>query len=237
MLMNFSRIPNLVSIVVPVFNNVQYLEDCLSSLIGQTYKDIEIILVDDHSTEDIATFVDHWQEDVASVLGPNRLLYFRLPRNTKQPGSATTGLFLAQGEFIACQAADDVSHPERLEKELQFLGEHPEVDMVGTCFASFKDGDIEHATPASWLAYGRENISKSYSLGRHCICDGTVMMRGAAFDRLGGWTRRMKSVSDFEFIARYISNGVIAENLPTVLYYYRLHADQTTNRLIRGEDW
>jgi len=109
--------------------------------------------------------------------------------------------------------------------------------MVATNYATFNDSDLAHTKPADWLVYGRENIRKSYASGRHCICDGTVMMRGTTFDRLGGWTRRMKSVSDFEFIARYVSNGVVAENMDAILYYYRLHDGQTSRRLARGEEW
>lgn len=233
------RIPNMVSIVIPVYNNAKYLLDCLSSVLHQTYTDIEIILVDDHSTDDCQTLIQDWRESSIEVLPRDRVTYFALPRNVKQPGSTTMGLFLARGEFIACQAADDVSHLNRLEKQIAYLRQFPEVDMVGTCYASFKGEDIEHPTwdNSGWLVYGREAIAQSYALGRHCVCDGTVVMRGTVFDRLGGWTRRLTSVSDFEFIGRYVSNGVVTENLQETLYYYRLHSGQTTQRIARGEAW
>lgn len=187
--------------------------------------------------------IGEWKCKVADVLPEDRIAYVRLPRNVKQPGSATTGLFLARGEFIACQAAHDLSHPTRIEKQVNFLHEHPDVDMVGTTvgttYEAFNDGDFEHRTVehAGWLAYGREQIRKSYSNGQHCVCDGTILMRGHVFDRLGGWTRRMKGVSDFEFVGRYVSSGVATENLTDILYYYRVHPGQTTQRLARGEDW
>lgn len=235
----FERTPNLVSVVVPIYNNVRYLPECLSSLVNQTYKNIEIILVDDCSTDHCRDFIDDWREQVSDVLSPDRIIYIQLPRNVKQPGSATVGLYLSRGEFIACQAADDLSHPQRLEKQLSYLEQHPEVDMVGTNYASFHDGDFEHRTLeySGWIVYGREQIRQSYALGRHCVCDGTIVMRGPLFDRIGGWTRRLKGVSDFEFVGRYVSSGAITENLQEVLYFYRLHPEQTTNRIARGEEW
>ncbi|WP_067619934.1 glycosyltransferase family 2 protein [Alicyclobacillus acidiphilus] len=235
----FERVPNLVSIVVPVYNNAVYLPACLDSLVNQTYRNIEIVIVDDHSTDDCAEVVSRWQSEVAHRLPPERIIFVSLPVNVKQPGSATVGLFLAQGEFIACQAADDLSHPERIQRQVEYLRKHSDVEMVGTNYATFEDGDLEHASLdySVWIKYGREQIRQSYGLGEHCVCDGTILMRGAAFDRMGGWTRRMTSASDFEFVGRYVSGGVVTENLPDVLYYYRLHPGQTTQRLARGESW
>lgn len=236
--MEITRVPNLVSIVVPVYNTLPFLSECLNSLTNQTYKDIEIIIIDDNSTDGCEEFIQQWRGQKASVLREDRFIYLKLPRNTKQPGSATTGLFLARGEFIACQASDDLAHPNRLEKQLDFLFEHTDVEMVGTRYANFSDGHFEKQSYSDdWLVFGREEIRKSYALGRHCVCDGTVMMRGSAFDRIGGWTRRMQGVSDFEFIGRYVSSGVVTENIPAVLYYYRIHEGQTTQRLGRGEHW
>lgn len=235
----FYRTPNLVSIVIPVYNNVKYLPECLSNLLNQTYKDIELIIVDDCSTDNCSQFVERWKEQNAHALSANRILYVQLPRNVRQPGSATVALFLAKGEFIAVQAADDFSHPERIEKQLNYLNAHPDVEMVGTNYATFNDGDFENRTldNSGWIVYGRQQIRQSYALGRHCVCDGTLLMRGRAFDRVGGWTRKYKAVSDFEFVGRYVTSGVVTENIPDVLYFYRIHSEQTSQKNARGEGW
>ncbi|GMA58954.1 glycosyl transferase family 2 [Alicyclobacillus sacchari] len=234
----YQRIPGLVSVVIPVYNALPYLEDCLDSLLAQTYRSLEIIVVDDCSTDDCPGWVATWQARHGKQLSAKAFVYLRLPRNVKQPGSATCGMFLAQGEFIACQAADDISSPNRIEQQVAYMRANPDVDLVGTNYATFV-GDPAMSTPvfSGWLRFGREEIREAYACGMHCVCDGTVLMRGTAFDAIGGWTRAFGAASDFEFIARYVTRGAIVENIPEILYYYRLHDGQTTQRLARGGNW
>lgn len=231
------RVEDLVSIVVPVHNAESYIGACLSSLATQTYKNVEILVVDDGSTDATEDVVATWRQNEGRDIAQDRFAYLRLPRNTKQPGAVTTGLFMARGQWIATQAADDLSHPERLEKQVRFLQEHPDVEMLGTRYATFFNEDLDQQIIPDWLAFGWEAIRQSYSLGQHCVCDGTLMLRGATFDRLGGWNRRLQGVSDYEFVARYVEQGVVTENLQEVLYYYRDHPAQTTKKLARGEMW
>lgn len=235
--MPFNRIGNLVSIVVSNYNCSQYIADCLDSLVSQTYSNIEIIVVDDASTDGSQEAIQRWQQTSGAKLEPHRFVYLELPRNTKQPGAITTGMFLAQGEFIAFQSADDLSHPERIQKQFNYFCSHPEVEMLGANYVGFRDGDFGNFIKAEWLAFTPQEIRRRYSIGQHCICDGTVMLRGLVFDRLGGWTRKLPSVSDYEFVARYIANQVAPDNLQEVLYYYRSHPGQTSQKIARGEEW
>ncbi|SDW29573.1 Glycosyl transferase family 2 [Alicyclobacillus hesperidum] len=233
------RIPGLVSVVIPVYNALPYLEASLNSILAQTYRHIEIIVVDDCSTDDCPRWVAKWKAMHRQHLPSEAFVYLRLPRNVKQAGSATCGLFLARGEFIACQAADDISATIRIERQVAYMRANPDVDMVGTNYATFAGESLATSTLAysGWLRFGREEIRDAYARGLHCVCDGTILLRGTTFDAIGGWTRALGAASDFDFIARYVTRGAIVDNMPDVLYYYRLHDGQTTRRLARGEVW
>lgn len=219
--MSIARIDQLVSVVIPCFNAESYIEDCLDHLYDQIYPSIEIIVVDDASTDSSVDRIQLWQ----SRRRFPRLTLLQLPRNVGFSGSLTTGLFLAYGEYIAIHDADDYSHPERISKQVEFLVNHSHISMVGTNYMAFDDCDILKQTPSNWLSYG-EDIPRRYAIGDHCVSHPTLLFRGDVFDRMGGLSRNMNGAEDYEFIAKCVSHGIRVENLRETLYYYRSHMDQ-----------
>jgi glycosyltransferase involved in cell wall biosynthesis len=192
----------------------------------QTYPHIEIIVVDDASTDQTRRVVQKWiQTSKVNRIKGRKVVLIPLPRNLGFAGAVTTGMFATRGEFIAFQDSDDLSHPKRIQKQVQYLRKHPNIDLVGTKYAAFKDGNFRDKEIATWIQYG-EQIRKTYAEGGHCVCHSSTLFRGSVFDRLGGETRRMNGDEDYEFIAKCISNGVGIENIPEVLYYYRSHPAQ-----------
>lgn len=225
--MSFQRVPGLVSIVITVYNKVPYLTDCLTSLLSQTYPSWELILIDDASTDGSYEHVMNWLNSNEPLLREGKGIYtLRLPRNTGYAGAITAGMYLAKGEFIAIQDADDLSHPERLARQVHYLNNNPQIDLLGTNYEVFEDGQPDRRKPVYWLKYG-DQIGKVYAKGGHCICHGTAMFRGIVFDRIGGHTRRIEGAEDYEFIAKVIKPGARnVDNLREVLYYYRKHQQQ-----------
>lgn len=220
------RVAGKVSIVVPIRNRGPYLKECLDSIKKQTYPHLELILIDDASTDRSLDVVAQWlaeNEDFSSCV---EIVVTKLPRNVGFSGAVTTGFFLAEGEYIAVQDADDFSHELRIEKQVKFLRDHPEVDLVGTNYVHFRDEDsIRHYTPANWLHYG-DDIRRVYQNGGHCICHGTILFRAAVFDEIGGLTRKINGAEDYEFIVKFLHKGCKIENLHDELYFYRRHGEQ-----------
>ena len=225
--MSFQRVPGLVSIVITVYNKLPYLTDCLTSLLNQTYPSWELILIDDASTDGSYEKIMNWLNSNEPLLREGKGIYtLRLPRNTGYAGAITAGMYLAKGEFIAIQDADDLSHPERLARQVLYLNNNPQMDLLGTNYEVFEDGKPDNRKSVHWLKYG-DQIGKVYTKGGHCICHGTAMIRGAVFDRIGGHTRRIEGAEDYEFIAKVIKPGARnVDNLREVLYYYRKHQNQ-----------
>ncbi|PEJ84962.1 glycosyl transferase [Bacillus toyonensis] len=221
-LLSYPRTVGMVSIIVPVYNQEKYIEECIRSLLAQSYNNIEIIIIDDASIDNTV--------DIIKNINHTNVILVELPRNIGYSGAVTTGLFMAKGEFIAMQDSDDVSHPQRIEKQVNFLLEHPEKELVGTCYSYSIDNHYFEKEISQWLKFGEEIIS-SYKKGEHCICCGTILFRGHNFDRLGGFNRNLYLVEDYEFLSRYITNNVTVENIPEALYYYRIHSKQRSKDL------
>jgi len=220
--MVYERKKGFVSVVIPCYNAAFFIHDCLEGLLKQTYKNFEVIVVNDASTDQSGERIQEWINNN----NPFFPIYLaNLPRNVGFSGAITTGFYLSKGEYIAVNDADDISHPERLEKQVAFLQKNPNIALVGTNYASFPDGNFEKKTPANWLAYGKD-IRKVYANGKHCICHGTIMFRGDVFDQIGGPTRRIKGAEDYEFIVKFLNAKLEVENLREILYFYRNHPKQ-----------
>ncbi|WP_338473087.1 glycosyltransferase family 2 protein [Niallia sp. XMNu-256] len=225
------RIDGLVSVVIPCYNASLFIEDCLNGLVSQTYQNLEVIIVNDASTDDTKNTIERW---LANTNPPFKTIICNLPFNIGFAGALTTGYFMSSGEYIAVNDADDISHPSRIEKQVNFLLSNPDYDLIGTNYKSFSGLDKEKGKVADWLYYGKD-IRKIYALGKHCVCHGTILFRGKVFDLLGGPTRRIGGAEDYEFIVKFLNANLKIENLREVLYYYRLHEKQRS-RTFYGSD-
>lgn len=212
----------MVSVVVPVYNREKYIEECINSLLAQSYHNIEIIIVDDSSTDNTVSIIKN--------ICQKNIILVELPRHVGFSGAVTIGLFMAKGEFIAMQDSDDTSHQRRIEKQVKFLLEQPEKDLVGSCYTFFEDTCHVNSGFSNWIKFGDE-IKKAYENGNHVICYGTILFRGNTFDRLGGLNRKLDLIEDYEFLSRYITNGVSVENIPEILYNYRIHPNQRSKQI------
>lgn len=219
--MPYERIDRLVSVVIPCYNVEQYIEECLDHLYDQTYKEIEIIVVDDASTDRTVEMIQMWRQrkDIP------RFTLLQLPRNVGFSGALTSGFFLAQGEYIAIHDSDDYSHKDRLHKQVDYLQTHLNIDLVGTNYMAFEDDDIHQQKVSNWLCYG-DDIKLEYVKGGHCVSHPTALFRASVFDQIGGLTRKINGAEDYEYIVKFIQNGYSVDNLPDVLYFYRSHSKQ-----------
>jgi glycosyltransferase involved in cell wall biosynthesis len=112
-----------VSVLMTMFNARAYLQPAIESLLAQSYPDFELIILDDGSTDDSVT--------VAEGFADARIRLVRNAANRGQNACLNQGLALTRGEFVARQDADDLSHPDRLKKQMRFLEDHPEIALLG----------------------------------------------------------------------------------------------------------
>lgn len=222
--MSMHRRHGLVSVVVTSWNRRPYILKCLNQLAAQTYPNIEIIIVDDASSDGTQDVIRRWKRQLRPALR-SRIVFASMPKNMGYSGAMTTGMFLARGEYIATQDSDDYSHADRISRQVAYLRNHRHIGLIGTNYRVVREGKVIDTNP-NWLAYGLHEIRESYGRGAHCITCGSLLFRARLFDKLGGFNHRIDGAEDYEFVARLVDHGVKMDNLPDVLYYIREHSQQ-----------
>lgn len=117
----------LVSVIMPVYNGEKYLSAAIDSILGQTYKNLELIIVDDASEDNTTSIIKNYQKKFSGIIKG-----IFLKKNVGESAAANVGFRLSSGEFVARMDADDVSHLERIEKQVKFMQKHKEVVVLGT---------------------------------------------------------------------------------------------------------
>ncbi len=221
----------LISVAIPAYNRGQYLEECLHSIANQTYRPLEIVVVNDGSTDHTEEVAQKWWEGLENRQELS-FVYLALPHNTGYASAQSIAYQISSGKYIANQDSDDASHPQRLEKELSFLLANPDYSFVGSNFAVFEE-DLTKTRRSYMVRYGFEKIITSYHNGGHVVCFGTLLFKRAVFERIGGMTSFLKGAEDYEWITRALNQGFYVDNLKEQLYFYRGHPGQLS-RLVKS---
>lgn len=202
-----------VSVVMPVRNGEAFLREALDSILAQTFRDFELIVIDDGSSDGTPAIIAEY------AARDSRL------RAIRQEASGLTqslnrGWRSAAGEYVARMDADDVALPDRLEHQVEFLDGHPEVAVVGTTVIEVgPDGKELRVVrfPEDEAAIRRE-LRRS-----NCLVHASVMVRRAALEEVGGY--RLDQVEDYDLWLRIAERHALA-NLPQPLLRYRHHPGQ-----------
>ncbi len=216
-----------VSVVMPVYNGEKYVAEAIESILEQTFADFELIIVDDGSQDRSAAIVRSY------AARDDRIRCVTLEENTGEASARNRGLELARGEFVAGMDSDDVSRPERLEKQVDHLRANPTIGAVGT-EALFVDETLK-----PWGLYrAAENHARiAYDLQMGpCIVGASIMMRREIVEACSGYDESISRSADIELVARLIPRTRLA-NLPEPLYLYRQHEGQQPVTPQREQDW
>lgn len=219
------REKGLVSVCVPNFNKENYVDSALDSIRTQTYKKIELIVVDDCSTDNsvrvIEDYVSRHQKEFYS------LVFLRSPRRLGNAWATNLAYYLSRGEFIAQMDSDDYSYPDRISYQVEYLQQN-DYDLVGTnfCTSENKISNVVNEDGGYWLKFTDSDISESCKKGIHCVCFGTILFKHKVVDVLGGLTKNLVGTEDWDFIDRVFKEGFKIGNLRDVLYVYRFNPTQ-----------
>ena len=214
-----------VSIVIGAYNAQRYLAQTLDSLLAQTLRDFELIVVDDGSNDGSLSVLREYEANDARVRIISR-------PNTGIVGALNDGLAAAKGQFIARMDADDISMPDRFEKQTAFLSEHPECVLVGSQVLLM---DPEGATlsPKWDTEYTHEGIDQAHLKGRWPLVHPTIMVRRDAFKRIGGYRSEYQFLEDLDLFLRLAAK---LASLPDPLLHYRLHPGSICHTREKDQD-
>ena len=215
-----------ISVLICAYNAQRYLAEALESVLGQTMRAYEVVVVDDGSTDQTARILaDAAQADprVRVISGPNQGI----------SGAANTGLVQCRAPLVARMDSDDLAEPDRLEKQVAFMNQHPDVLAAGS-FVTFIDGRGRRLT-VNRPPTEHDAIDDALMKGHCAIWNTSCVLRREAFLDAGGYGRDFKTAEDLDAWLRLAERGRLA-NIAEPLQRYRLHdasitaADGPSNR-------
>lgn len=219
----------LISVVIPALNAVVTLAETLQSLAQQTFRDFEVVLVDDGSTDGTAELADRFD-------GPLKLrrISHGSPQGVAQ--SLNDGLAAGDSEFVARLDADDLAHPERFRLQLELLQSRSDVQVCGTQLVVFDhDRGLQH--PLGLLSHPSADAAIRTAFIQRCaIAHPSVMVRRGLFGWVGGYDPAHDFAEDYELWCRASLAGAVFANLELPLTFYRKHARQVS-QLRAQQQW
>jgi glycosyltransferase involved in cell wall biosynthesis len=211
-----------VSVVMSVYNGEKYLREAVDSILGQTFGDFEFIIVDDGSTDSTWAILQSYDDQ--------RVILLRNENNIGLTRSLNRGLAIARGEYIARMDADDISLPERFEKQVKALDENPRLGLVGS--------DVYYLYDAT----GHKRLVKLphtdvevkwHLLFHNSFAHSAVMFRRGLVEKIGFYDEASPFAQDYELFSRIAEHCQVG-NLPqpfVVRRYrkgqiYEMHSEQ-----------
>jgi glycosyltransferase involved in cell wall biosynthesis len=206
-----------IDVLLPVYNVGHYVAEALSSIQSQTLSDIEIVVIDDCSTDNTLRIV----EQIASA--DPRIRVIRTPHNKGTAEALNHGIQFCRAPFIAHMDGDDIALPTRLEKQLQFLEQNPTISLVGCATKAIDQfGNPIVGFGTSWVPCDQEQVTKTMLLASPCRH--VWLARREVYSHLRGY-RDMRYTEDYDFLLRAITARYRVSNLAEPLMLIRTHND------------
>jgi glycosyltransferase involved in cell wall biosynthesis len=219
-----ARVPSLLSVVVPCYNHEDFVKDALQSIFLQSYRDIEIIVIDDCSKDNSASIIKSLFKSFSKEKRFYKQTFIQNKVNKGAHYSINTGINLCCGEYIAILNSDDLYAPNRFEVLVEKLNEQ----KAGVAFSKVsiidEKGTVKEKSPFSAIQKNIEQAHMFYGLcsDNLAISSGNLLFRRSVIEKIGLF-RDFKYVHDWDLLLRSLTvcKQVFCEK---TTYYYRMHA-------------
>jgi glycosyltransferase involved in cell wall biosynthesis len=216
-----------ISVLMPVHNGQVTLAEAIQSILAQTFRDFELIAIDDGSTDSSLTILRKF------AARDDRMRVVSRP-NTGIAGALNDAIGLAQGEFFARMDADDVSMPTRFEKQVAYMRAHPDVVLLGSRVLLVEP----YGTPMYETTHDVDHDRIAADLLRGVgwsVVHPVAMMRADAVRATGGYRPDRVPIEDLDLFLRLTEIGKAA-NLPDILLHYRQHMDSANHKRFHEQE-
>lgn len=214
---------NKISVLMGIYNCASTLREAIDSILVQTYTNWELILCDDCSSDNTYHIAEEYCRRY-----PDKIILLKNEKNSRLAFTLNRCLEAATGEFVARMDGDDISVPNRFEKQVAFLRNHPDIVLVGTAMQRFSDDGSLGA-----IAYCEEfpDIDTPYYKGL-VFNHATIMAYRAVYNDLGGYAVLPRTVrgQDMDLWFRFLAAGYHGANLADALYMVREDKDAIKRR-------
>lgn len=215
-----------------IYNCADTLPEAIHSIVNQTYTSWQLIMCDDCSTDNTYEVAKSFAERY-----PDKMVLIRNDKNMRLAYSLNHCLEYADGEYIARMDGDDLSAPDRFQKQVDYLRSHPEIQLVGTAMQQFNE-ENENIQ----LITKPEHVADKYIMHK-CIPfnHATIMTYKYVYDSLGGYTvaERTKRGQDYDLWFRFLEKEYVGDNINEPLYFVRedMNAIRRRTFKMRWEVW
>jgi teichuronic acid biosynthesis glycosyltransferase TuaG len=225
----------LISVIIPAYNREQYLGSAIQSVLDQTMSDLEVLIINDASTDQTGSIA----EDFAKK--DNRVRVIHHTENKHRSGALNTGIEHAQGTYISILDSDDYYVPDKLERQVAFLESNIEVDGVYGDFEMLYENNPE--TRLIQAIASTENvrnrlIAKAQGEDITITPEGYIpscsaLIRKEVFDMLR-FDTNLRNMEDLDMWMQILGKGFVLTRLPGSTYVYRRHGDQKSSNSVRA---
>lgn len=213
-----------VSVLMPVYNGELYIREAIDSILNQTFSDFELIIIDDCSTDGSVAVIKTYTD--------SRIRLFTNPVNKGVSFTTNYGNKLARAEYVARMDCDDISLPQRLAKQVQYLDRHPEIAIVGTQNISIDtDGKIVPAQDMFPRPAAPSSIRWTASYECPFIHSSVMYRKQILPGKVGEYDENLKMGEDYEMWLRLLHHNYNLANLKEVLIEYRIHPKSAMNSI------
>jgi len=208
-----------VTVLMSVYNGEKYLAEAVESILNQTFRDLEFLIINDGSTDATADILERYRRS------DNRITVYN-QENQGLIASLNRGFQLAKGEYVARMDADDVSLTERLAREVKFMDTHPDIGVVGT-WVEYMDENGRRL--GEWHFPTAPDVIGWHLLFGCCLAHPSVIMRRDVFQQLGFYRPQALHAEDYDLWSRAVTVTRLA-NIPEVLLRYRISGEGICQR-------
>lgn len=212
-----------ISVVMPAYNCEGYIGSAIESILKQTFKDFEFIILDDGSSDNTLSVVKNYAKK------DRRIKVFRNKKNLQIARTLNKAVKLAKADIVARMDSDDISYKTRLSRQYHFLMEHPDIAIVGSNMSIMDDeGKIVSKREYPTESHRLKKISFRYSPFAHP----SVVFRKKVFLEFGGYDHRMVPCEDIDLWFKIGSKYEFA-NIPKTLLKYRLVISSNSHKSLK----
>ena len=201
-----------ISVIMGIYNCAETLPEAIESIINQTYDNWELIMCDDASTDNTYEVASSYRDNY-----PEKIILIQNENNSKLAYSLNHCLEYASGEFVARMDGDDISKPERFEKELEYLLSHPEYDLVGCAMQRFNNDGLAD------IVYAVDSPNYYTLKNRIPFHHATILTYKRVYDELGGYTVKDETArcEDYDLWFKFYKAGFNGNSIKDALYLVR----------------
>ena len=219
----------LVSVCIPAYNNAAYILETINCILSQSYKNIELIVVDDNSSDGTL--------EVVKTVKDKRIKVYHNDTNLGMAGNWNRCLKLCTGKYIKLMCADDLIHRRLIEKEVAIMEAYPEVNLVSSDTQFI---DVHGEPKGYYRRYFKHGIIDGKEASRFSVFTRDFlgaplanMIRKSAYDKLGGFDESFHYIVDYDFYMKLYNYGkVYIVHKP--LNYFRIRGDSNTGQVMGG---